>query len=295
MLGMTREEIVEYAREHGVEYREDRTNAENDARRNRIRNNVFPEFAQINPSFVRTLNADMERFAQADDIAEDYFREAEAGVVDGNAVRVPELLALKHWKYVFFRLMEPYGFHAETFGAMVRLLEERAEGGGGTFAGKRFLSGTHVVETSSDAMTVMPRGGEGAEARGVPVRSLTVSGPGDYRLLGRTVRVESAPCGALKQPAGVLVCDADALPFPFTLRAWRPGDWMKPFGMGGRSKKLSDLFTDAKMSRTDKETAVVVAPDSWEEGHVAAVAGLRMDEALRVAKGSEKVLRITLL
>ena len=68
---MTRAEIEAYARKHGVEYRVDSTNAENDAQRNRIRNEVFPEFARINPSFVRTLNADMRHFAQADAIIDD--------------------------------------------------------------------------------------------------------------------------------------------------------------------------------------------------------------------------------
>lgn len=292
MLGMTRDEIEEYAREHGVVYREDRTNAENDAHRNRIRNEVFPQFAKINPSFVRTLNADMERFAQVDDIADDHFREAEPKVLNGSTILVPELLSFKHWKYILFRILEPYGFHADTFAAVVRLLEERAAGGEGTFAGKRFLSTTHVAESSSDALTILPRSDGPDEAE-----SLIVTKPGDYHFNGKTVRIELLPAGevtGLKQPAGVLICDAAALPFPFTLRRWRDGDWMRPFGMGGRAKKLSDMFSDRKMSLSEKEAAVIVAPGTADDGYVAAVAGLRMDEALRVAKGSVNILRITL-
>jgi tRNA(Ile)-lysidine synthetase-like protein len=60
---MTREEIVAFAREHGLNWREDSTNAQTDYKRNKIRNLVFPVFATINPSFVQTLNRDMERFA----------------------------------------------------------------------------------------------------------------------------------------------------------------------------------------------------------------------------------------
>ncbi len=63
LLEMTREEIVAFAREHGLNWREDSTNAQTDYKRNRIRNLVFPIFATINPSFVQTLNRDMERFA----------------------------------------------------------------------------------------------------------------------------------------------------------------------------------------------------------------------------------------
>ena len=293
LLWASREEIEAYAEEHGVEYRVDSTNADTGYKRNRIRNVIFPEFEEINPSFVRTLNADMERFAQVDDIAEDYFREAEGKVLKDNGIAVPELLSLKHWKYVLFRILEPYGFHADTLGAVVRLLEDFQAGEAGTFSGKRFHSPTHVLETSAGAMTVRERP-EAADGPG----TVTVTGPGDYTMLGQTVRIEvlSHEAGMpLKQPAGILACDAAALPFPFLLRGWEPGDWMRPFGMGGRAKKLSDLFADRKMSLTEKESAVVIVPSGETDGHVAAVAGVRMDEALRIAKGSETILRIILL
>ena len=62
-LSMTREEIEAFAREKSLSWREDSTNALNGYKRNKIRNLVFPVFATINPSFVQTLNRDMERFA----------------------------------------------------------------------------------------------------------------------------------------------------------------------------------------------------------------------------------------
>ena len=63
LLDMTREEIAAFADEHRLAWREDSTNALNDFKRNKIRNLVFPVFREINPSFVQTLNRDMERFA----------------------------------------------------------------------------------------------------------------------------------------------------------------------------------------------------------------------------------------
>ena len=295
LLGMTRAEIEAYAAENGVEYREDRTNAENDAQRNRIRNEVFPEFAKINPSFVRTLNSDMRHFAQAEAVVDGYFAGAKAEITSGDgSISADKLLALEHWEYVLFRITEPCGFSAGTLDALTALLKERAEGRG-TFAGKRFYSPTHVLETSSRGITLSQRD-DGAPLSGDG--QVTVCGTGIYEVSGRAVCIEVMPYEpgmALKQPAGTLVCDAGALPFPFILRGWRAGDWMRPFGMGGRAKKLSDLFTDAKYSLSDKEAAVIVESPVLEDGHVAAVAGLRMDEALRVAKGSVQMVRITVL
>ncbi len=63
LLSMTREEIEAFAREKSLSWREDSTNALNGYKRNKIRNLVFPIFATINPSFIQTLNRDMDRFA----------------------------------------------------------------------------------------------------------------------------------------------------------------------------------------------------------------------------------------
>ena len=67
LLRLTREEITEFALEHALSWREDSTNAENGYKRNKIRNRVFPVFREINPSFVQTLNRDMERLAQIEE------------------------------------------------------------------------------------------------------------------------------------------------------------------------------------------------------------------------------------
>ena len=64
LLAMTRADIEAFAAEQHLSWRDDSTNALNDFKRNKIRNLVFPIFAQINPSFIQTLNRDMERFAE---------------------------------------------------------------------------------------------------------------------------------------------------------------------------------------------------------------------------------------
>ncbi len=72
LLGLTREEIEAFARAHKLSWREDATNAENDYKRNKIRNLVFPVFREINPSFIQTLNRDMERFSAEADAPEPF-------------------------------------------------------------------------------------------------------------------------------------------------------------------------------------------------------------------------------
>lgn len=50
---------------------------------------------------------------------------------------------------------------------------------------------------------------------------------------------------------------SEALTFPFLLRGWQNGDWMRPVGLNGK-KKLSDIFTGLKMNIEEKSRALVI-------------------------------------
>lgn len=66
---------------------------------------------------------------------------------------------------------------------------------------------------------------------------------------------------------------------PYLVRAWEPGDRMRPARLRGRSRKLSDLYTDAKVPRAEREGARVVVDRTgaivWAE-HVGAALGARI-------------------
>ena len=150
LLGTSREEIEKWMTGHGLQWHEDRTNAESEYKRNKIRNCVFPLFREINPSFIQTLGADMRRFSQVDDIAEDYYQEALGkGIYNAaeGSISVPALLALKHWQYVLGRLLEGCGFSQQTFEKLVELLQRYKTGPMGTvtLSGKTFQSPTHSI------------------------------------------------------------------------------------------------------------------------------------------------------
>lgn len=141
LLGTTRAEIRDWMNAHGCAWRDDSTNADSTPKRNRIRNEVFPVFAKINPSFIRTLGDDMERFARVDDIAEAWFRSVRNGLTtEDGAVRIPAVLALEHWEYALWRLLEGAGLSGPTFGKLVALLRRYKDEPRGTvtIGGKTF-------------------------------------------------------------------------------------------------------------------------------------------------------------
>lgn len=155
MLERTREEIHSWMVKEGHSWRDDSSNGESVVKRNILRNEVFPVLRRVNPNFIGTLNADMKRFAQVDDIADDYFRSCgiEAGCRE---IPVDHLLSLKHWQYVLWRLLEPYGFSQQTFEKLTALLAKYKDSQRGTvtMSGKTFESPAHILTTSRKKLTI---------------------------------------------------------------------------------------------------------------------------------------------
>ena len=288
LLGFTRDEIKAYALSKGLSWREDSTNADSTFKRNLIRNEVFPLFAKVNPSFLDTLNSDMRRFSQVQEIADDFFLKYVASPSTGSAtIDVRKLLGFDHWEYVLYRILEPYGFNESVIGDLTELIKS-----GRTFSGREFHSPTHIAITSRTEISIMAStDGEGPEDA---ASLIEVRGPGVYSVGGVRFLVEMAKVESLKLPEGVSVAN---LGFPFAVRRWKEGDWMCPLGMKGRRKKLSDMFGDLKFTPSQKEKALVIAD---EGSHVLALIGYRIDESVALSdlelerKAGEHKLTITL-
>jgi len=107
LLGTSRAEILSWMQENSLSWREDSTNSDTAYKRNNLRKKVMPVFAELNPSYLRTLSADMERFAQVDDIAEDYYLEAaKVCILPDGAIDLKKVITFKHWEYLLFRFTE---------------------------------------------------------------------------------------------------------------------------------------------------------------------------------------------
>lgn len=323
LLHFTRKQIEGHVLAHGLKYHEDSTNADVEYRRNRIRNQIFPLFAGINPSFVKTLNREMDYFSQAADIADEYFREHSSCMTvcpeNGGVVCRVDVAALKserHWKYILYRILEQFGFNSASVHSVCVLLEEA-----GTIGGKVFRSDGHELMTSSRELVIRKAGfdkGNGRQSHASvsgsrifrerdtlsasdPVMAIRAVGKYFFNGVSFSVSVRKWDGSiSLKQPAGTIMFDRAVMDFPFICRRWLPGDWMRPLGLKGR-KKLSDMFTDMKYGPEEKESAVVlVAPPSVSsspdapEHHVSALLGVRIDDSLKVTSDTKEVIIISI-
>lgn len=302
LLDMTRKQIEGFALANRIRYRNDSTNFSSEYKRNMLRNEAFPVFERINPSFIRTLNREMGYLSEAEEIVSDYCQKEIAAISadalsghpeERSDVRISydDLLSRKHWRYLLYHILEPYGFNSSTLASLENLLSSDR-----TISGKRFEADDYVVLTERDGFRIVRKIAGPAGNDIMPVR-----GAGTYHFNGMAFKVEILDWTAdmpLKQPEGTLVFDAGRLKFPFVLRGWREGDWLVPLGMRGK-KKVSDLFADLKYDSLMKTSAVMIADVQTEgmaeSGHIAGVAGVRIDDRYKVRPSTHSVVRITIL
>ncbi len=293
LLEFTRKQIEGYVFVRKVPYRHDSSNFESDYKRNKIRNEVFPVFEKINPSFIRTLNREIGYFAEAGSIVEDWCKAHVADVVTADrhlSIDTAALLAAPYWRYLLYYILYPYGFNSQTLASIESLLTSER-----TVSGKRFESQDYVLLTGRDSLDVIPKE-DSATENSDPI--MVVRGSGIYNFNGARFSVEILPWSSempLKQPQGVLVMDADKMKFPFVCRRWRQGDWLVPLGMKGK-KKVSDLFADLKYDTLAKDAAIIMV-DTQTEGlsdqqHIAGLLGVRIDDRYKVTSVTKNIIRV---
>ena len=267
MLEFPRSEIARYALKNAIKYRMDSTNLESEYSRNRIRNEVFPQFEQINPAFLQSVATSMEHFAAAQEYIEahlaaeeqDYLREED----DMAKLDIEALKADRFRSYRMFDILSRYGFNA----AQARQIEESLD----SRSGKRFSSPTHLLVRDRMTLNIYPIG----ENPDFTIQVEIMDKPADFD-----------PKAAHK---GILYVDADKLKLPLKCRAWRAADRFRPFGMKD-FRKLSDFFSDLKLDvEQKKRQRIVTTLDADGTERIVCIAGLRIDDRFKVTSSTKRI------
>lgn len=274
MLFMSAAEVVDAIVAGELRYRDDASNFSADYMRNKIRLEVLPVLKHINPSLEHTLMQDMDalrdvyRFmdSQLDALRPDFFIEQQEGwMLDMSVLAGQQPLHL-----VLYELLQPFEFSA----AVCRDLAVAWQNPEGiTRSGLQFMSPTHTLTLDRLQAKLMPMA-DGTVPSDSPetliAGRITPESPcfrwavskqkeleirahfspmGDSTRLQRTTNTEVAHQVAF---------DAERIAFPLHVRSWRKGDRFKPLGMGGKSRKLSDLFVSLKIPLWLKKQIPVV-------------------------------------
>jgi tRNA(Ile)-lysidine synthase len=239
LIDQSRAEGIAFCARAGLAWREDPTNATPRFARNRLRLSVWPALLALAPAAERAL-ARAADLARADERA--LSRLAAQLVDDGTSIDVEGLTA------------QPLAVRRRA----VRHLWKAAGGRAATLEAKHVDAALALARRQGPGRVSLPGGREArcrygrlelgrSRPRGARTAApeVVIPGPGRYPL-GRG--------GSAEIRAG----QADAIPWPLTLRARRPGDRFRPDG-GRGSKKLKGWLIDRKIPREERDALVVLA------------------------------------
>jgi tRNA(Ile)-lysidine synthase len=272
LLEVTRDEVRDYLRARGLEWREDPSNADRRFARARVRHEVLDALRELSPAAERTIAETARQLREEAEVLDSAVAEALAGLGGGSAISFD---ALKEHPPALRRLI--LRSLAERAGLAPRALSRReteeilALGDHGT---KSLDLGGGLRAVAEYGTLRFTRSGDAEPP--APVE-LTVPGRarfGDWELEAR-----------VGGRGDVAVTDLGS---PVTVRAWRDGDRMRPAGLGG-SKSLQDLFTDRKVPRALRRTLPVVE----SRGEIVWVAGVAVDERFAAEEGAPGTVALT--
>ncbi|MGD9611672.1 MAG: tRNA lysidine(34) synthetase TilS [Kiritimatiellia bacterium] len=286
----TRAQIVEFLKRRRQPWREDESNAEDFAQRNRVRHEILPLLEKrLNPGVRQALLRLADIAAAEDAVMSALAKKTKLGAKTPLALRRRRALAelraagVPPDKQVFRAVEQPakvftcYVKPAESFyvlrknpGKVLRSVEKPDSHG----LAPRPDRDPHGLVPWVNPV-VLPHRGE------TRPRSPTPQGGGGPKPIVRLGR------GFSRRADEVCLSAAAVGNRDLIFRSWRPGDRMKPLGMTG-SKKLSDVFTDLKVPRAERNSWIVVECG----GAIAALAGWRVSRDFAVEGPRAKSLRI---
>lgn len=281
-----RSQVEEYLRDCDQQWREDVTNEDISRERAWIRHALLPLVEEWNPSFDRTARRTMAILSEedallqemADAFAHDFTRiEPEGLEVDQAAMRtLSHPMARRTLRSAIVRAF-PEGTRLEF-----DHLEALARG----------LSHERFARDLSFGLRAEAEYGTLRIFRADVARSTLAPGllhrfgSLDLGAAGRMEAMKGSADAIAREPYRVSI-DADAVRWPLVVDRVREGDRIHPFGFEG-TKKLSDLFVDAKVPRRLRALTPVVKDGE----RVVWVAGVRLSEECRVTPETREVVDI---
>lgn len=294
MIELKKSEILQMLEVNGAPYMVDSSNLKDDYLRNRLRSQLMPVLRDLNPNIVATMGHTAEILRDEDRYLEYTVTKTMMRLITRKTSTAIELfsgplevLDRALIRRILRRAVEAteglrlLGYvHIEE---MLKLIHEGR-------AGDRIYL-PHDIRVIKKYSTLLI-----TSDAPVTLGSYTYNTPGDLLVLMEAslvlrATVSDIPEDAEPENSMTMVLDADKVTFPLHIRPRADGDYFCPKGLGGKRKKLQDLFVDEKVPRDERDAVPVVLHAT---GEVMWIAGIRSDERFALSAETKRFLTLDL-
>ncbi len=280
LLFAKRSEIELYAKENGLNWVEDSSNATDKYTRNFFRLNLIPAIKELFPDVEENLLHNIERFKEAGILYQQAIEQHKKKLAEqkGNELHIP-ILKLKKSEplhSVIWEIIKGFNFTTAQADEVKKIFDADN--------GSYISSSSHRVIKNRNWLIIAPLQTEAAQ-------NILIE-EGEKKIIFENGELIFEPLRAsnLKPQTSNLVASLDAaeIKFPLLLRKWKQGDYFYPLGMT-KKKKLSRFFIDLKLSKPEKEKVWVLEVNK----KIIWVIGYRIDERFKITASTRKILRIS--
>jgi len=279
LLFASRNEIEEYTQKRCVKYREDSSNTTDEYARNFIRHHIIPELETYFPGMRQAMERSMEHFSEVElfynEAVERYKNQIVTVRDDLMYIDLHGLLQSPSPNALLYEILKPFGFSNSI---AAEILEEQTHPSGRQFFG--------------DAFRLV------CDRQSLILQKINHDAPQEYLIDEHTANIDVPVRLTINKfdkypeykpdPNPNIAClDGGKLQFPLLLRQWKHGDRFHPLGMKNM-KKLSDFFTDAKLSLIEKEQCRVLVSG----GQIVWIVGMRIDDRFKITGKTKKVVEL---
>ena len=272
LLPFSREEILAFATENHISWREDSSNSSDAYTRNKIRHHLSPMLKEVHPLFFKNFEKTQSLLQLTYNFLQEGIEQyrKECFVIGNPIVFLIEKLRMHpHRRFLLHELLSPYGFSDAD--ALERFLQADT--------GKYLTSDTHRLLSNRGQWLISELKEASPAVFYLQDEAGVIKSP--IALSWQKVS-EAAPSGV-----EVIYIDKQKVRFPLCLRKRKEGDLFYPYGMGGQKKVLRKYFKDEKYSLYDKENQWLLT-DSTDQ--ILWVVGRRADERFRPSSHTKEIL-----
>ncbi len=280
LLPFTKEEILQYLKANNINYRLDKSNAEDKYERNFLRLKVIPLLKELQPNLDQVMLNNIANFKEEAAMVKKSLEKASKRILRKKKEQLildkAALAKEKHIRSILHQNLGPLGFNATQLENIETNIRKKG------LVGKMIYSPTHALTIDRNELVIKANLSQPAEQ--IVLHTLSEIADVPYLKLH--------PLKKFSPPAqNELVVDASTFIFPLTLRGKQKGDRFKPFGMKG-FKLLSDFLKDQKLNNFEKESCKLLVNGN---GEIIWVLGYRSDERYRVTAESRDLIKLSFI
>ncbi len=280
LLEFSRLEILKYANDNRIIWREDKSNSEQKYIRNKIRHQVIPVLKEINPSLLNSFSKTSAYLEENSSIVNDRIEELTEQIIineDGLIkLNIKKILNLSNPKAYLYQFLKNYKF--QEWDKVYDLLTAQS--------GKYLLTNSKILLKDRDFLLLSS----------LPESELTPDKK--YYIYQKTptkidfpVKISVTNCGkTMIDGKKNIIVDKNLVIYPLFIRKWKQGDFFYPTGMFGK-KKVSKYFKDEKLSLIEKQNTWLLCNN---DGEIIWIIGLRADRRFIRNENTQTKLNISI-